>query len=84
MKSHDQDARSGEIRRDLSSAAHDLNNLLYRLSILSETLQSQLPEPAMRDEARDLLEDTGRRLSAIVDRLRRLSSSEAGSTNELP
>jgi len=77
MKSHERDVLSGEIRKDLASAAHDLNNLLYRLSILSENLQSEIPEPAARDEARDLLADTSRRLSTIVDRLRRLSSSEA-------
>ncbi len=61
---------------DVRAAAHDLRNLVHRLTFLAENLQRDMPASAARDEARDLLEDTSRRLTGIADRLRRLSGPE--------
>lgn len=77
VQGRDSGPSPGDLRREIRSASHDLNNLVYRLMMLSDALQKAIPEPAARDEARDLLADTTRRLAGVVDRLRGLSSSEA-------
>jgi hypothetical protein len=63
--------------REIRSAAHDLNNLVYRLTLLSESLAQATGGPAGRSEAGEMLADTTRRLAGIVDRLRRLTGGEA-------
>jgi hypothetical protein len=50
--------------------AHDLGNLAYRLTFLTENLRTQIPDPAHRDEAVALLEDTLSKLNATIASLR--------------
>ena len=63
------------MERDLRAAAHDLRNLVYRLTLLSENLQREMTPSAARDETRDLLADTTASLTRIADSLKRLSGS---------
>ena len=56
-------------RRALKSATHDLGNLAYRLTFLTENLRSQIPDPGPRTDAVELLEDTTARLEAIIQKL---------------
>ncbi len=57
-------------QRALRSLAHDLGNLAYRLTFLTENLKNQIPDPAHREEAVTLLEDTAARLRATIASLR--------------
>ena len=57
-------------KRALRSIAHDLGNLAYRLTFLAENLRRQIPDPAHRDEAVALLEDTLAKLKATIASLR--------------
>ena len=59
-----------EIHDVVRSAAHDLNNLRYRLTLLTDAVQNGLTEPAARADAREMLADTTRVLGEIVNRLR--------------
>ena len=58
--------------REIQAAAHDLRNLVHRLTFLADNLERDMPASPLRDEARELLVDTSRRLTGIADRLRRL------------
>ena len=58
----------------LKSLAHDLGNLAYRLTFLSANLQTQIPDPAQRDEAGALLRDTDAKLRRTIETLRRMEN----------
>jgi len=57
-------------QRALRTLAHDLGNLAYRLTFLTENLKRQIPDPAHREEAVALLEDTTAKLRATIASLR--------------
>jgi len=57
-------------QRALRTMAHDLGNLAYRLTFLTENLRRQIPDTTHREEAVSLLEDTLSRLRATIDTLR--------------
>jgi len=62
-----------DLRLGIRSVAHDLRNLLYRLTLLSDSMKEEAPAPAARGEAREMLLDTTRRLAGAIDRLRQMS-----------
>jgi hypothetical protein len=66
------DQGSDDLRRNIKSVAHDLNNLLYRLSLLSDSSTA----PSAVDGTREMLLDTTRRLASAIERLRQLSGNE--------
>ena len=68
---------SKDLRKDIRSAAHDLNNLLYRLEILADTMRGDRPALTDWEETREMVLDTKERLAGLVDRLRRLASGES-------
>jgi signal transduction histidine kinase len=61
------------MEQELRSVAHDLRNLAYRLSILSENLEREMSPSTTREEARELLADTTERLNRIAETLRKIS-----------
>ncbi|HZE88585.1 MAG TPA: hypothetical protein VE404_03510 [Verrucomicrobiae bacterium] len=65
------------VHRALSTAAHDLNNVRFRLTLLTDSFRDHLEDPKSRDEAREMLMDTARLVGDIIDRLRRASRSGA-------
>lgn len=62
--------------QELRSTAHEIRNLVYRLSFLSENLDQTMSGQADRQEARELLADTMERLTRIADTLKALSAAE--------
>ncbi|MBI3449085.1 MAG: hypothetical protein HY049_09240 [Acidobacteria bacterium] len=65
------------VHRALRAAAHDLNNVRYRLTLLTDSFHDRLQDPKARDDAREMLLDTTRLLGDIIDRLRRAGRSGA-------
>lgn len=65
------------MEQDLRSAAHDLRNIVYRLTFLSENLQREMSPSPARDEAQDLLADSTAHLTRIADSLKQLSGSKS-------
>ncbi len=65
------------MEQDLRSAAHDLRNIVYRLTLLSENLQREMSPSPARDDARDLLADSTADLTRIADSLKRISESKS-------
>lgn len=63
-------------QRALRTVAHDLGNLAYRLTFLTENLRRQIPDAAHREEAVSLLEDTLSKLRAAIDSLREQAGNE--------
>jgi len=70
------DSRFADLQRSLRTAAHDLNNLHYRLTLLSERLEGEIPGVEAREAAKDLLKDTSARLAEIVRSLRGLAAGQ--------
>jgi len=66
------------MKQELRAAAHDLSNLVARLTFLAETLDRQLASAPAKAETAELLADTMKRLSGIADRLRGMSAGEGG------
>jgi len=62
--------------QELRAAAHDLMNLVARLTFLAESLGRQIPAEPARSEAAELLADTMDRLKEIAERLRSLSGTD--------
>ncbi len=60
---------SRKTRQAIKGAAHDLGNLAYRLTFLTESLRAQIPEAGPRADAIELLEDTTSKLTAIIEKL---------------
>jgi hypothetical protein len=69
-------AESERMRTQLRTAAHDLRNLAYRLSVLTDNLRKEMPSSAARADAGDLLSDTSSRLEGMADLLKKLSAAE--------
>ena len=57
----------------LKTLAHDLGNLAYRLSFLSENLKHQIADTESRREATELLDDTAARLREGIEKLREIA-----------
>jgi signal transduction histidine kinase len=64
------------MRQELRSAAHEIRNLVYRLSFLSENLSQVMTASPAREEAREMLADTVERMTRLADRLKALSAGE--------
>ena len=69
-------AESGDSSEVLRGLAHDLGNLAYRLTFLTANLQSQIPDPAHRGEAIDLLNDTTDKLGQIIEKIRKVGRND--------
>ena len=70
----DPDQSRDDLRRSIKSVAHDLNNLLYRLALLSDAMIETASAPAAAQDTREMLLDTRRRLEGAIDRLRQMSA----------
>lgn len=66
------------MKQELRTAAHDLRNLVARLTFLAESLDRQLPPAPAKTEAAELLADTMDQLNRIADTLRGISAPEGG------
>jgi len=62
--------------QEIRSAAHDLLNLVARLTFLAETLDRHLPAAPAKTEAAELLADTMAQMNKIAVRLRGLSARQ--------
>jgi len=66
------------MRQELRTAAHDLRNLVARLTFLAESLDRQLPPDPAKTEAAELLADTMAQLERIADTLRGICPPDGG------
>ncbi len=64
---------AGGHSRTLRALAHDLGNLAYRLTFLSENLKRQIADPEERDEAAAMIDDTVAKLRAGIETLREIA-----------
>ena len=67
---------SGDRGAILKKLAHDLGNLAYRLTFLTQNLKTQIATPGDRDEATALLEDTTTQMQRIVETLREAAKDD--------
>ncbi|MFQ5701091.1 MAG: hypothetical protein ACE5HU_04525 [Acidobacteriota bacterium] len=73
MATTPQGCSPSEHSRTLRTAAHELGNLASRLVFLSASLKSGIRDPAQRQEASEMLEDTHRKLQRMAASIRKIA-----------